>query len=110
MRRLRNWHGMAKEEQMVRPKGNVKYMAWLKCNMSIFRQFVHERELKHRREEENREQRPFFEAVKVFGTSMTMIDYFEAFVQKRLKMIKKNWEHITEFYFMEDAPATNNSI
>ncbi len=37
----------------MRLKGNVKYMAWLKSNMSIFRQFVHERELKRRREDEN---------------------------------------------------------
>jgi len=25
-------------------------------------------------------------------------------------MIEKNWKHLTEFYFMEDAPATNNSL
>ena len=78
--------------------------------MSIFRQFVHERELKRRRDGKNLEQRPFFGAVKVFGTLMVGIDSFEAFAQKRLRMIKKNWEHLTEFYFMEDAPATNNSI
>ena len=52
----------------------------------------------------------FFEAVKVFGTLMTEIDSFDAFVQKLLKMIEKNWKHLTEFYFMEDAPATNNLI
>ena len=102
--------GMVKEEQMMGLKGDVKYMAWLKSNRSIFRQFVHERELKRRREEENLEQRTFFEAVKMFGTLMTGIDSFEAFVQKRLRMIKKNWKHLTEFYFIEDAPATNNSI
>jgi len=75
---------MARVEQMVRLKGDVEYAAWLKSNISIFRQFVHERELKRRREEENLEQRTFFEAVKVFGTLMTKIDSFEAFVQKRL--------------------------
>ena len=73
--------------------------------MSIFRQFVHERELKRRREDENLEQRSFFEAVKMFGTLMVEIDSFEAFVQKRLRMIEKNWEHVTEFYFMEDAAS-----
>jgi hypothetical protein len=102
--------GMAKEEQIMRLNGNVKYMAWLKSNISIFRQFVHERELKRRREDENLEQRPFFEAVKMFGMLMTGIDSFEAFVQKRMKMIEKNWKHLTEFYFVEDAPATNNLI
>ncbi|KAF5411417.1 MAG: hypothetical protein C5S47_04045 [Candidatus Methanogasteraceae archaeon] len=36
------------------------------------------------------EQCPFFESVKVFGTLMTGIDSFEAFVQKRLRLIEKN--------------------
>lgn len=102
--------GMAKEEQIMRLKGDAKYMAWLKSNMSIFRQFVHERELKRRRDGENLEQRPFFGAVKVFATLMVGIDSFEAFVQKRLRMIKKNWKHLTEFYFIEDSPATNNLV
>ncbi len=107
---MRVLEGMAKEEPMMRLKGDAKYMAWLKSNMSIFRQFVHERELKRRREDENLEQRPFFEAVKAFSTLMVEIDSFEAFVQKRLRMIKKNWKHLTEFYFVEDAPATNNLV
>ncbi len=81
---------MEKEEQITILKGDVKYMAWLKSNMSIFRQFVHERELKRRREEENLEQRTFFEAVKAFSTVMVGIDFFEAFVQKRSRMIEKN--------------------
>jgi len=46
----------------------------------------------------------------MFGTLMTGIDSFEAFVQKRLRMIEKNWKHVTEFYFMKDAPATNNLV
>ncbi len=41
---------------------------------------------------------------------MVEIDSFEVFVQKRMKMIKKNWKHLTEFYFMKDAPAMNNLI
>ena len=44
----------------MRLKGDVKYMTCLKSNMSIFRQFVHERELKRRREDENLEQRVFW--------------------------------------------------
>jgi len=107
---IRVLEGMAKEELMMILKGDVKYMAWLKSNMSIFRQFVHERELKRRRKDENLEQRTFFEAVKVFATLMVKIDSFEAFVQKRLRMIEKNWKHLTEFYFMENAPATNNLV
>ena len=88
----------------------MKCVAWLKSNMHIFRQFVHKRKLKRRREEENLEQRTFFEAVKEFSTLMVEIDSFEAFVQKRLRMIEKNWKHVTEFYFVEYAPTTNNFV
>ncbi len=102
--------GMAKEEQMMILKGDSKYIAWLKSNISIFRQFVHEHELKRRRKDENLEQRTFFEAVKVFATLMVEIDSFDAVIQKRLRMIEKNWKHLTEFYFVEDAPATNNLV
>ena len=31
-------------------------------------------------------------------------------MQKRLRMIEKNWEHFTAFYFVKGAPATNNRI
>ncbi len=92
--------GMAKEERMVR----------LKSNRSIFRQFVHERELKHRREEENLEQRPLSDALEMFVGLMVEMDSFEAFVQKRLKMIRKNWKHLTAFYSVKGAPATDNLI
>ena len=41
---------------------------------------------------------------------MTEIESFEESVQKRLKMIEKNWDGFTAFYFVEGAPATNNLI
>jgi len=41
---------------------------------------------------------------------MVEIDSFEAFVQKRLRMIKKNWKRLTAFYSVKGAPVTNNSI
>jgi hypothetical protein len=37
-------------------------------------------------------------------------DSFEKHVQKRLRMIEKNWAHFTAFYFVKDAPATNNGF
>nr|QNO45152.1 hypothetical protein GMDKAGHH_00005 [Methanosarcinales archaeon ANME-2c ERB4]QNO46046.1 hypothetical protein OOGCPJEC_00031 [Methanosarcinales archaeon ANME-2c ERB4]QNO50331.1 hypothetical protein NFHCAOLN_00001 [Methanosarcinales archaeon ANME-2c ERB4] len=38
------------------------------------------------------------------------LESFEESVQKRLKMIEKNWKGLTAFYFVEGAPATNNLI
>ena len=34
----------------------------------------------------------------------------EESVQKRLKMIEKNWNGLTAFYFVEGVPATNNLV
>ena len=74
----------------MKQNGDAEYAAWLKTNIPIFKKFIHEHELKRRREKENLEQRTHFEAVKAFNTSMAEIDSFETFVQKRLKMIAKN--------------------
>ncbi len=41
---------------------------------------------------------------------MEEIDSFDKPVQKRLRKIGKNWEHFTAFYFVKDAPATNNPL
>ncbi|KAF5417247.1 MAG: hypothetical protein C5S48_00740 [Candidatus Methanogaster sp.] len=38
------------------------------------------------------------------------IESFEKSVQKRLRMIGKNWKGLTAFYFVGGAPATNNLI
>jgi hypothetical protein len=41
---------------------------------------------------------------------MKEIDSFDEPVQKRLRMIKKNWKYFTPFYLVKDAPATNNLL
>lgn len=38
------------------------------------------------------------------------IDSFEIAVQKRLMRIKELWAHLTAFYFLDNAPATNNPV
>jgi len=53
---------------------------------------------------------PYFEAIKVFNEIVEEIDSFDLPVQKRLWMIEKNWEKFTTFYFVKNAPATNNPI
>ena len=87
-----------------------KYEAWLKDKISAFRIFLHDQELSRRRKEENLEQRPYQEALETFTALMAEIESFEESVQKRLRMIEKNWKGLTAFYFVEGAPATNNLI
>jgi hypothetical protein len=102
--------GMAEEEQAMKQRGEKEYRAWLIKQRARFRQFLHDQELKRRREKKNLEQRTYLEALKLFDALMAEIDSFEKPVQKRLRKIEKNWEHFTAFYFVEGAPATNNLI
>lgn len=41
---------------------------------------------------------------------MEGIESFDMPVQKRLRMIRKNWAHLTAFYFVKGGHATNNWI
>ena len=64
---------------------------------------MHDRGLKRRREKKNLEQRTYSEAWELLNELMGDIDYFDKPIQKRLKMIEKNWDHFTAFYFFESA-------
>jgi len=100
--------GMAEEEQVMKQGNEKAYRAWLKKQKAIFREFLHDQELERRRKDENLEQRSYIEALGVFKELMEEIKSFDKPVQKRLRMIEKNWEHFTAFYFVKGAPATNN--
>ena len=102
--------GMAEEEQVMKQGNEKAYRAWLKKQMVFFRNFLHEQELRRRREKKNLEQRSYLEALVIFNALTEEIDLFEKPVQKRLRRIEKNWEHFTAFYFVKGAPATNNRI
>ena len=102
--------GMAEEEQVMKQKDKKVYRAWLIKQRAIFRDFVHDRELERRRNDENLEQRAYLEAVAIFDGLMDEIESFEKPVQKRLRMIKRRWAQFTEFYFVKGGQATNNWI
>lgn len=101
---------MAEKEREMKHRGEEEYGKWLTEARSVFRAFVHELELKRRREKKNLEQRPYLEAVEMFKGLMDELDSFDGKVQKRLRKIEKNWERLTAFYFVEGAPATNNMM
>ena len=100
----------AEEERLIEQNDKKKYETWLKEKIAAFRIFLHDQELSRRRKEENLEQRPYQEALEIFTALMAEIESFEESVQKRLKMIEKNWKGLTAFYFVEGAPATNNLV
>lgn len=86
------------------------YKAWIKKAKNEFYRFVHELELGRRRNKENLEINSLDKAEKNFNELLNELNSFEATIQNRLKMIKKHWENLTMFYFVEGAPATNNAI
>jgi hypothetical protein len=75
-----------------------------------FRDFVYSLELKRRRKNENLEQRSYHDALGNFKCLMEEIDSFEIAVRKRLMKIEEHWQNLTAFYFIDNAPATNNPV
>jgi len=101
---------MAEEEQVMKQSDKQEYKRWVRKQRALFRKFLHEQELKRRRAKKNLEQRPYIEALRVFDELMGEIESFDMPVQKRLRMIGKNWAHLTAFYFVKGGQATNNWI
>jgi hypothetical protein len=101
---------LIEEEKVMRQKSGKEYKAWLKEAMHAFRDFVYKQELKRRREKKNLEQRSYYDAFNNFNCLMKEIDSFEIAVRNRLMVIKKRWPNLTAFYFVDNAPATNNAV
>ena len=97
-----------KEKEII--QNEDVYKSWIKKAKNEFYRFVHELELGRRRNKENLEINSLDKAEKNFNELLNEQDSFDRTVQKRLKMIKKHWENLTLFYFVEGAPATNNAI
>jgi len=95
---------IAEEEQLMKEKDEE----WLMRKKKAFKTFLYNQKMERRRENKNFQQRPYSEALGIFNTLLEEIDSFDKPVQKRLRKIEKNWEHFTAFYFVKDAPATNN--
>lgn len=83
---------------------------WHKTKLKPFKEFVYQRKLKRRRNHLNLRQRTYMDACVKIQQLMAEIKTFDQKVQKRLRKIDKNWKYFTNFYFIPDAPATNNLI
>jgi len=98
------------EEKAMLQKSPKEYKAWIKEAKRLFYELVHNLELKRRREGKNLEPRTYYEALKNFKDLLGKIDSFEAAVRRRLTKIEELWPKLTAFYFVDNAPATNNPI
>jgi hypothetical protein len=101
---------LAAEENLIKERGWKEYRGWIKEKKALFRGFLHELELKRRREHKNLEQRTYAEALSILEELVESYHTQDKKVRKRLKMIVENWEYLTAFYFVAGAPATNNLL
>jgi hypothetical protein len=101
---------LIEEERSTRLKSRKEYKTWIKEAKNAFYEFVHSLELKRRRENKRLEQREYHDALYNFNDLFSKIDSFEIAVQKRLMRIKELWPNLTAFYFLDNAPSTNNPV
>jgi hypothetical protein len=88
-----------KEENELRRMAKIK-----------FHDFLHEQELKRRREHKNLRLRNNYESFVIMNELLDNAHLFSPNVQRRLKKIQKDWLHFTAFQRYDGAPATNNAI
>jgi hypothetical protein len=98
------------EEKDLLQKSRKEYKVWIKEAKRLFYEFVHNLELKRRRENQNLGLRSYYEALNNFKVLFSKIDSFEVAVRKRLMKIKELWPKLTAFYLVDNAPATNNAL
>ena len=98
------------EERAMLANNHKEYKAWIKEAKHLFHEFVHNLELKRRREGKNLELRTYYEALKNFKDLLAKIDSFETAVRRRLMKIEEYWPKLTAFYLFDNAPSTNNVL
>jgi hypothetical protein len=98
------------EEKDLLQKSRKEYKVWIKEAKRLFYEFVHNLELKRRRENQNLELRTYYEALNNFSDLFSKIHSFEVAVRKRLMKIEELWSKLTAFYLVDNAPATNNVL
>jgi len=101
---------LIEEEKTMKQRSSREYKSWIKDAKHAFREFVHGLELKRRRENKKLEQRNYYDALNNFKILKMESDSFMISVRKRLAKIEELWPNLTAFYFVDNAPATNNPI
>ena len=95
-------------------EGQIKfgdgYREWLKKAKQAFHTFLRKLEKSRRRKKRNLSLRTHNGSVRMFNKLMKKYDSYPKNIQKRLRMIRTNWENLTMFHRFEGAPATNNMI
>jgi hypothetical protein len=101
---------LIEEENAMLQNSGREYKVWIKEAKHLFHEFIHNQELKRRREGKNLELRTYYDALKNFKDLIDKINSFEPAVRRRLMKIEEIWPKLTAFYFVDNAPATNNAL
>ena len=98
------------EEVNARTDPDINYRKWLKCSRRKVRKYIHSLKKARRRAGENLPQRSCEDARGKMRELINEYNDLPEHLQKRLKMIAKNWDKFSAFYKLPDAPGTNNRI
>ena len=96
-----------KENQM---KESNDFVCWFKQAKQAFHKYLRKLENKRRRKKTNLSLRTHIGSVRMFNRLMKKYKTYPKNIQKRLRMIKTNWNNLTMFHHIKGAPATNNAI
>jgi len=93
-----------------RVKSTDEYQHWIKKAKRAFHLYLRKLENARRRKKENLKLRTHNSSVRRFNLLMKRYDTFPQKIQKRLRMIRTNWDNLTVFHRLKGAPATNNAV
>jgi len=105
-----------KEIYYIKKHGDQGYFKWLKNEKNNFHEFIRSIEKTRRRKSKklglpNRMTMwTLDEAKNNFSELLKRINTFPKEIQRRLLMINNDWKRLSAFYYLNDAPATNNLI
>lgn len=91
-------------------KNTSGYRDWLKKTKHAFHKYLRKLENKRRRKKKSLKLRSHNGSVRMLNKLMRNYNTFPKKIQKRLRMIGKNWSYLTMFHHFKGAPATNNVI
>lgn len=100
---------MEKMEKIEFKTNKEKWEAICKAKVEFW-DFIKKRENRRRRKQKNLKQRTLKEAEENFAKILFQKRLFPKKLQKRIDMIKENWDSFTTFYHVEGCPATNNRM
>ena len=101
---------LMKKQEKQNFKSKQEKREWIQKAKHEFWDFLKKRENRRRRKGKNLKQRTLKDAEDNFAKILFQRALLSKKLQKRIEMVKENWDYFTTFYHVEGCPATNNCI